>query len=64
MEYLSYLGSIITKIARCTCEIQFRIAMKEQRLTRRLATSKLDLNLRKKVVKWYIWNKTLYRAET
>ena len=29
-----------------------------------LVTSKLDLNLRKKLVKFYIWNKALYGAET
>jgi hypothetical protein len=25
-------------------------------------TGKLDLNVRKKLVKWYIWNKALYGA--
>ena len=29
-----------------------------------LFTSKLDLNLRKKLVKCYIWNMALYGAET
>jgi hypothetical protein len=29
-----------------------------------LLTSKLDLNLRKKIVKRHIWNITLYGAET
>ena len=29
-----------------------------------LFTSKLDLNLRKKLVKCYIWSMTLYGAET
>jgi hypothetical protein len=29
-----------------------------------LFTSKLDLNLRKKLVKWYIWSVALYGAET
>jgi len=29
-----------------------------------LLTSKLKFNIRKKLVKRYVWNKTLYRAET
>jgi hypothetical protein len=29
-----------------------------------LFTSKLDLNLWKKLVKWYIWSIALYGAET
>ena len=29
-----------------------------------LFTSKLDLNLRKKLVKCYVWNMALYGAET
>jgi hypothetical protein len=31
---------------------------------RRLFTSKLDFNVRKKLVKYYIWNITLYGPET
>jgi hypothetical protein len=31
---------------------------------RRLFTSKLDLNLRKKLIKCYIWSMALYGAET
>jgi hypothetical protein len=29
-----------------------------------LCTNKLDLNLRKKLLKWYIWSLALYGAET
>jgi hypothetical protein len=32
--------------------------------TKRLFTGKLDINLRKKLVKCYIWNIALYGAET
>ena len=31
---------------------------------RRLFTNKLDLNLRKKLIKCYIWSMALYGAET
>ena len=29
-----------------------------------LITSKLDLNLRKELIKWYIWSVAFYGAET
>jgi hypothetical protein len=51
--------------ARCTREIKSRIAMAKAAFNKKaLFTSKLDLNLRKKPVKCYIWNITLYGAET
>jgi hypothetical protein len=37
---------------------------KQQSTRRRLFTSKLDLNLRKKLLKCYIWSIALYGAET
>jgi hypothetical protein len=66
VEYLKYLGSMITNDARCTHEIKSRIAMAKAAFNKKktLFTSKLDLNLRKKLVKCYIWSITLYGAET
>jgi hypothetical protein len=66
MECFKYLGSILTNDGRCTCEIQSRIAMAKAAFSRRktLFTSKLNLNLRKKLVKCYIWSMALYGAET
>ena len=51
---------------RCTCEIKSRIAMAKAALNKKknLFTSKLDLNLRKKQVKRYVWSMALYGAET
>jgi len=41
-----------------------RLPWQKQHSTRqRLFTSKLDLNLRKKLVNYYIWSITLQRAE-
>jgi hypothetical protein len=37
---------------------------KQHSTSRRLFTSKLDLNLRKKLVKCYIWSRVLYGVET
>jgi len=53
---------------RCTCEIKSRIAMAKAAFNKKkkknLFTSKLDLNLRKRLVRCYVWSITLYGAET
>ena len=51
---------------RCTCEIKSRIAMAKAAFNKEknLFTSKLDSNLRKKLVKCYVWSMALYGAET
>jgi hypothetical protein len=66
MEYFKYLGSMITSDARCTQEIQSRIAMAKAVFNRKktLFASKLDLNIRKKLVKCHIWSIALFGAET
>jgi hypothetical protein len=66
VEYFNYLGSMITSDARCTCEIKSRIAIAKTAVNKKkhFFTSKLELNLRKKLVKCYIWNIALYDAET
>ena len=65
VECFKYLGSILTNDGRCTCEIKSRIAMAKTEFKKKtLFTSKLDLNLRKKLVKCYFWNMALYGAET
>jgi hypothetical protein len=66
VEYFNYLGSMITNHARCTREIKSRIAMEKAAFNKKknLFTSNLDLNLRKKLVKCYIWSIALYGAET
>ena len=53
-----YLGSMLTDDGRCTCEIKSRIAMAKAALNKKknLFTSKLDLNLRIKLVKCYVWS--------
>jgi hypothetical protein len=47
-------------------EIKARIAMAKAAFNRKktLFTSKLDLELRKKLVKCYVWSIALYGAET
>jgi len=64
VEYLSYLGSSITNGARCTLDIKSRIAMAKAAFSEEeaLLTSKLDLHLRIKPKKRYIWNIALCDA--
>ena len=56
VECFKYLGSILTNDGRCTCEIKSKIAMAKAAFNKKKTpfTSKLDLNLRKKLVKYYI----------
>jgi hypothetical protein len=66
VESFKYLGSILTNGGRCTCEIECSIAMAKAAFNKKrtLFTSTLDLELRRKLVKCYVWNIALYGAET
>ena len=66
VKYFKYLGSMLTDDGRCTCEIKSRIVMAKTVFNKKknLFTSKLELNLRKKLVKCYVWSMAFYGAET
>jgi hypothetical protein len=66
VESFKYLGSVLTTDGICACEIKSWIAMAEAAFNKKRAlfTSKMDLELRKKLVKCYIWSIALYGAET
>jgi hypothetical protein len=66
VESFKYLGSTLTNDGRCTSEIKCRIAMAKAVLNKKrtLFTGTLDLELRKKLVKCYIWSIDLYGAKT
>ena len=66
VEYFKYLGSMIINGAGCIHEIKYKISMKRATFSSKktLFTSRLDLNLRKKLFKCYIWCIALYSAET
>jgi hypothetical protein len=66
MDHFNHLDSMVTNDARCTCKIQSRTTMANAAFNKMmiLFPSKLDLNLRKKLVKYYIWNLALCGAET
>jgi hypothetical protein len=66
VESFKYLSSILTNDGKCTCEIKCRIAVAKAAFNKKstLFNSTLDLELRKKLVKCYIWSIALYGAET
>jgi hypothetical protein len=66
VEYFNYSGSMITYDARHTFEIKIRIVMAKPAFKKKKAlfTSKVELNLRQKLVKYYIWCIALCGAVT
>ena len=67
VEYFKYLCSMITNDARYIHEIKSRIAMTKapfKKKKKTIFTSKLGLNLKKKLVTCYTWSTALCRAET
>ena len=66
VECFKYSGSLLTNDGRRTCEIKSRIVMAKAACSKKktLFTSTMDLNLRKKLVKCYIWSMALYGVET
>ena len=60
------MGSILRNNGRCTYEIKCRIAMAKAAFNKKrtLFASTLDLELKKKIVKCYVWSIALYGAET
>ena len=65
VEYFKYLGSMVKYDARCAREIKSRIAMAKVAFNKKtFFASKLDLNLKNKQLKCYVWSTALYVAET
>ena len=66
VKCFKYLGSMSTEDGRCNCEIKSRISIAKAAFNKKknLFSSKLDLNLTKKLVKFYVWSMALYGAET
>ena len=56
----------VTNDGSCMCEIKSRISMAKAAFNKNktLFTSIMDLNLRKKLIKCYIWSMALYGVET
>jgi hypothetical protein len=56
---------MVTNCGRCTCEIKSGMAMAKAAFNKKTALfiTKMVLELRKKLVKCYIWSTVLYGAE-
>jgi hypothetical protein len=54
----NYIGSIVISDVRCTREIKSGISLARATFKKKktLSTSKLELNLKKKLVKCYVWS--------
>ena len=65
-ECFKCLGNRLANGGRCTGEIKCRIAMGKAAFNKKktVFTSTLNLNLKKKLVKCYIWSVAFYGAET
>jgi len=62
--YFIYLSRMITKDARCVCEIKSRTAKAQAPFNKKtFYPSKLGLNLRKKLIKQDSWSKAVFDAE-
>ena len=61
-----YLGSVITEDNRCEKEIRIRIAMAKEAFNKKkeLLKNSLSVDLKKRMVKVFIWSVLLYGAET
>jgi len=59
VKYLKYLSNLKTNDAKCKSEIKSSIAMAKAAFNKKKAlfNCKLDFNLKKKLVKYYIWGK-------
>jgi hypothetical protein len=66
VECFKYLGSILTNDGSYTYEFKSRIAVAKAAFNNKWAlfTSKMDLEMKKKLVKCYIWSIAIYGAGT
>lgn len=65
VKYFNYLGRRIANNGRYTREIKSMIIMSKAAINKEesLFTNKLDLNIKKKLIKCYIWSIHLHGAE-
>ena len=64
--FIENLASVLTRDSYCTREIKMRIVMAKEAFNRKISllTSKLNIELRKKLVRCNVWNIALYGSET
>ena len=64
-DHFKYFQNVLTKDVYCTRKFKTRIVMAKEAFYRKIAllTSKLNIELRKKLVRCYVWSIALYRSE-
>ena len=66
VDHFKYLGSVLTRDCYCTREIKMRIVIAKEVFNRKMSllTSKMNIELKKKLVRCYVWSIALYGSET
>ena len=68
VDRFKYLGSVLTRGrgSYCTREIKMRIVISKEAFNRKMSLlkSKLNIELKKKLVRCYVWSTALYASET
>jgi uncharacterized protein YaaW (UPF0174 family) len=66
VKSFKYLGRMLTNDGRCICEIKSMVAMANAAFNKKRAvfTSKMDLELRSKLLQRHSWSIHLYASET
>ena len=61
-----YLRSVLTRDGYCTRKFKMRIAVAKETFIRKMSllTSKLNIELKKKLIRCYVWSIALYGSET
>ena len=62
VDRFKYLGSVLTRDGYCTREIKMIIAIANEAFNRKMSllTSKLNIELKKKLVRCYVWSIVLW----
>ena len=62
VDHFKYLGSVLTKDGYCTREIQMKIVIAKEAFNRNMSllTSKLNIELKKNLVRCYVWRPRWY----
>ena len=58
VDHFKYIGSVLTRDGYCTREIKMRIAIAKEAFNRKMSllTCKLNIELKKKLVRCYVWS--------
>jgi hypothetical protein len=65
VDHFKYLRIVLTRDGYCTREIKMRIAISKEAFNRKMSLliCKLNIELKKKLVRCYVWSITLYGSE-